>query len=71
MMDNKYKIIISNEKIYIRNYKRIFDINYLQIVIEVENNKIFINGNNLLIVKMDKYDIEINGKIKGISFENE
>lgn len=71
MMDNKYEIIISNEKIYIRNYKRIFDINYLQIVIEVENNKIFINGNNLLIVKMDKYDIEINGKIKGISFENE
>ncbi|MBQ6284744.1 MAG: YabP/YqfC family sporulation protein [Bacilli bacterium] len=71
MMDNKYEIIISNEKIYIRNYKRIFDINYLKIVIEVENNKIFINGNNLLIVKMDKYDIEINGKIKGISFENE
>ncbi len=70
MMD-KYEIIISNEKIYIRNYKRIFDINYLQIVIEVENNKIFINGSNLLIVKMDKYDIEINGKIKGISFENE
>ncbi len=71
MMSNKYEIIISNKKVYIKNYKRIFDINHLQIVIEVESNKIFINGTNLLIVKMDKYDIEINGNIKGISFENE
>ncbi len=71
MKNNKYEIIIKENKIYIKNYKRIYDLNYLEIVIELENNKIFINGSNLLIVKMDKYDIEIYGNIKGITFENE
>ncbi len=71
MKNNKYEIIIKENKIYIKNYKRIYDLNYLEIVIEFENNKIFIRGSNLLIVKMDKYDIEIYGNIKGITFENE
>ncbi len=69
--DENYEIIIRINYLYIKNYVKIIDINMNKISIEVKNSILNISGNNLLIVKMDKYDLAIKGNIKGIDFNNE
>lgn len=69
--DNKYKILIEENTICIRNYIRIEDISQLNIKIKFNDIKLLIKGKNLIINKLDSYDLRIIGNIKGIEFINE
>ena len=69
--DNKYKILIEENNICIRNYIRIEDISPLNIKIKFNDIKLLIKGKNLIINKLDSYDLRIIGNIKGIEFINE
>ena len=68
---NKYEIIITKDYLYIKNYLKIESINSYKIIVELNDRKITIDGNNLIITKMDKYDLIMKGNIKGICFTNE
>lgn len=69
--DNKYKILIEENIICIRNYIRIEDISPLNIKIKFNDMKLLIKGKNLIINKLDSSDLRIIGNIKGIEFINE
>lgn len=69
--DNKYKILIEENTICIRNYIRIDDITITNIKVKFNNMKLLIKGKNLIINKLDSYDLRIIGDIKGIEFINE
>lgn len=69
--DNKYKILIEENTICIRNYIRIEDIAPLNIKIKFNDMKLLIKGKNLIINKLDSSDLRIIGNIKGIEFINE
>ena len=69
--DNKYKILIEENTICIRNYIRIEDIAPLNIKIKFNDMKLVIKGKNLIINKLDSSDLRIIGNIKGIEFINE
>ena len=69
--DNKYKILIEENTICIRNYIRIEDISPLNIKIKFNDIKLLIKGKNLIINKLDSYDLRIIEKIKEIKLINE
>lgn len=60
-MKNKYEINISNQNVHIKFYKDILDISANQITIKTTEIKIKITGNNLIINKLDEYEISIIG----------
>ena len=70
-MINEYEITIKNEKLYVKNYIKIMTVNKEKIIIKMKENIINIIGDNLLLVKMDKYDLLIIGNVKRIEFNNE
>lgn len=61
-MKNKYEINISNQNIHIKYYKEILDISSNQITIKTNELTIKISGENLIINKLDEYEISIIGK---------
>lgn len=61
-MKNKYEINITNQNIHIKNYIEILDISSKQIQIKLNTLKLKINGENLIINKLDEYEISIIGK---------
>lgn len=61
-MKNKYEINISNQNIHIKYYKEILDISSNQITIKINEIIIKISGENLIINKLDEYEISIIGK---------
>lgn len=61
-MKNKYEINISNQNIHIKYYKEILDISSNQITIKTNEIIIKITGENLIINKLDEYEISIIGK---------
>ena len=61
-MKSKYEINISNQNIHIKYYKEILDISSNQITIKTNEIIIKISGENLIINKLDEYEISIIGK---------
>lgn len=61
-MKNKYEINVSNQNIHIKYYKEILDISSNQITIKTNEIIIKISGENLIINKLDEYEISIIGK---------
>ena len=61
-MKNKYEINILNQNIHIKYYKEILDISSNQIRIKTNEIIIKISGENLIINKLDEYEISIIGK---------
>lgn len=61
-MKNKYEINVSNQNIHIKYYKEILDISSNQITIKTNELTIKISGENLIINKLDEYEISIIGK---------
>lgn len=68
---NKYEIIITSDYLYIKNYLKVNSVKKEKTIIELSGVFLLIEGNSLIITKMDKYDLIIKGNIKGISFTNE
>ena len=69
--NNSYEINICNNRVHIKNYIRIIDIDLNRIEILILNNKLIINGDKLIIRRMDEYELLINGIIKGLEFIHE
>ncbi len=63
---DEFLIGIYNSSVHIFNYLRIIDISNDIITILVKEKKIEIKGHNLLIKKLDKNEILINGNIKRV-----
>lgn len=61
-MKNKYELNISNQYIHIKFYKEILNISSNQIAIKTNELIIKITGENLIINKLDEYEISIIGK---------
>lgn len=61
-MKSKYEINISNQNIHIKYYKEILNISSNQIAIKTNELIIKITGENLIINKLDEYEISIIGK---------
>lgn len=66
--NNNYCIYIENNIICIKNYIRIIDISESFIKIKLNNKIIHINGINMIINKLDEYDLSIKGEFKDIKF---
>lgn len=66
LRNNSYNINISKNNLYINNYNKIDNISEKNISLIVDNNKIYIKGNNLKIIKMLDKEILFNGQIESI-----
>lgn len=71
MKSKDYEINIYKDLIHIKNYNKIYDINCKSIVIKCKNKIIKIIGSNLIINKLDEYELCIAGEIKGIELLDE
>lgn len=66
--DNKNTITISNNNIYISNYKDIKSFDSNKFIIEVDEKLINLIGKNITIKKLTKDEILIGGNITDIEF---
>lgn len=66
--DDDYLIGIYTNMVHIFNYKKVINVLTSEIIIEVKNIRVKILGENLIIKKMDKFEMLINGKIKRVDF---
>lgn len=64
--DKNYQIIIKENKINILNFDEIIDFTSNKIIIKCINNKIEIEGKNLIIIKMLEEEILIKGIIYNV-----
>lgn len=71
MINKYYEINIYKDFLHIKNYNKIEDINYNNIIVLLINKKIIVSGNNLIINKLDEYELTIKGNIKEIKFIDE
>ena len=60
------EIYIKDNLIHIKNYNKVIDISNNKI----ELKDVVINGTNLIISKLDEYELCIKGKFKGIIFND-
>jgi len=68
LQDNKNKIIIFDNNIYICNYIDIKSFDENKIIISIKDKNVTINGKNITIKKLTKDEILINGNLENIEF---
>lgn len=66
VINKDIEIYIKNNLIHIKNYNRVIDICNNKI----ELKDVVINGSDLIISKLDEYELCIKGKFKGIIFND-
>lgn len=66
LMDTNYKIIIKENIINIINYDEIKDFSNTKVIITTQKNKVTIEGEDLVVSKMQDDEVLIIGKIKTI-----
>ncbi len=66
ILENEFKLIYLNNKINVVNYSDIGHFDNNKIIVYNENKIITINGNNLVISKLLKDELLIEGKIERI-----
>lgn len=71
LYDKKYFIAMYEDKIYIYHYKDISSITDKQIIVNIDNFKLIVNGIKLSIKKMDKDEILIIGQTISIGKDYE
>lgn len=59
-----YRVSLVPSGVHILNYKRIIDINDKSVIISLKNVSVTIKGSNLRLIKLDKNEILINGKVE-------
>lgn len=69
--NKNYEIKIDVNYIYIINYLKINDISFNNINVSLNSKKIIINGEKLIITKLDENEMLIKGVFKGIDFIDE
>lgn len=70
-MENEFKITILKDKINIVNYDRIINLTDNEVSLKVENTKIRIYGNNLMLNKLLDREILLTGKVSKVEFNYE
>ena len=68
ILENEFKLIIVNDKIDVVNYTDIGHFDTNKIIVHSDNKIVIIHGDNLVISKLLKDELLIEGKIKGIDF---
>ena len=63
LYDSHECLFLCNQTLYVYGVKNIILITNNKIELEMENQKLFVSGNNLKIVKSDKKELLINGEI--------
>ncbi len=66
VINKDIEIYIKDNLIHIINYNKVIDISNNKI----ELKDVVINGTNLIISKLDEYELCIKGKFKGIMFND-
>ena len=66
IINKDIEIYIKDNLIHIKNYNKVIDISNNKI----ELKDVVINGTNLIISKLDEYELCIKGKFKGIIFND-
>lgn len=69
--NNKYCIYIDDSLLCIKNYKIIIDVSESFIKIKLDNKIINIKGKNMIINRLDEYDLSIKGSFVDIEFKDE
>lgn len=69
--NNKYKMIIDEETIYIVNYKRLLSLEDNYISLLTNNKKIEVSGKNLKLKKIVENELLIKGLINKIEVRDE
>ncbi len=64
LKNEAYRVSLVPGGVHILNYKRIIDINDKSVIISLKNESVTIKGNNLRLIKLDKNEILINGKVE-------
>lgn len=64
LKNETYRVSLVPSGVHILNYKRIIDINDKSVIISLKNESVTIKGNNLRLIKLDKNEILINGKVE-------
>lgn len=63
-----YYLIVTNNNLYIKNYTKIIDINDKEILVNINNRIIKINGENLTLIKIISKDLSIKGSIESVKY---
>ena len=63
-----YYLIITNDKYYIKNYKKIISIDNNELIILIEKRYVKINGKNMSVKQNIGNELLINGEIENIKF---
>lgn len=70
LKDKNYIIGIYDNSLYIYNYQKLIDFNNKEVILVINNNYFYIGGNNLKIVRLEKRELLINGKITSFRIED-
>lgn len=60
------RISILKKGLHVLNYKKIVDITSEEVIFKTEDSLIKVKGTNMFLVKLDKNELLINGKIKSV-----
>ena len=68
IMENEFKITILKDKINIVNYDKIINLTDNEVSLKIENTRIKIYGNNLMLNKLLDREILLTGKASKVEF---
>lgn len=63
-----YYLILTSTSLYIKNYKKLINIDESEVIIEIGNKVIKIKGSNLTLKKTIGKDASINGIIESVKY---
>ena len=71
LFDRDYLLCTYDSHVYVLNYTYLESFNDKKITLKVSNKRVMIEGSNLIIVKITKEEMLIQGEIKGINIDDE
>lgn len=69
LYDKDYFLAYFNSTLYVYNFTKIFLLSSKKIILDINNRKITIYGNNLILKKSCGNELVISGTIKEVSYE--
>ena len=69
LYDKDYFLAYFNSTLYVYNFTKIFLLSSKKIILDINNRKITISGNNLILKKSCGNELVISGTIKEVSYE--
>lgn len=71
MLDDEFQLIIKENSIYIKNYKRLISLEENYISFSTKYKKIMIRGNHLSLQRIVEFDAIVSGDIHMIEVQDE